>query len=75
MNKLLLAFIFILLNAGTVCAQISLEECYVLAKNNYPQIKKADLITKTKDYSITNVGVKELSLTFEFQHYLCFENQ
>ena len=57
MNKLLLAFIFILLNAGTVCAQISLEECYVLAKNNYPQIKKADLITKTKDYSITNANM------------------
>ena len=32
MNKLLLAFTLIILNAGTVFAQISLEECYVLAK-------------------------------------------
>ena len=57
MNKLLLAFTIIILNAGNVFAQISLEECYVLAKNNYPQIKKADLITKTKDYSITNANM------------------
>ena len=57
MNKLLLAFTLIILNAGTVFAQISLEECYVLAKNNYPQIKKADLITKTRDYSITNANM------------------
>lgn len=57
MNKLLLAFTLIILNAGTVFAQISLEECYILAKNNYPQIKKADLITKTKDYSITNANM------------------
>ncbi len=57
MNKLLLAFTFIILNAGTVFAQISLEECYILAKNNYPQIKKADLITKTRDYSITNANM------------------
>lgn len=57
MNKLLLALTFIILNTGTVFAQISLEECYTLAKNNYPQIKKADLITKTKDYSITNANM------------------
>lgn len=57
MNKLLLAFAIIILNAGTVFAQISLEECYVLAKNNYPQIKQADLITKTRDYSITNANM------------------
>lgn len=57
MNKLLLAFTLIILNAGTVFAQISLEECYVLAKNNYPQIKKADLITKTRDYNITNANM------------------
>lgn len=57
MNKLLLAFTLIILNAGTVFAQISLEECYILAKNNYPQIKKADLITKTRDYSITNANM------------------
>lgn len=57
MNKLLLALTFIILNTGTVFAQISLEECYTLAKNNYPQIKKADLITKTRDYSITNANM------------------
>lgn len=64
MNKLLLALTFIILNTGTVFAQISLEECYVLAKNNYPQIKKADLITKTRDYSITNANMGYIPKVF-----------
>lgn len=57
MARLLIIFAFLILNAGTLFAQISLEECYVLARNNYPQIKKGDLITKTKDYSITNANM------------------
>lgn len=57
MNKLLLVFTFIICSAGTLFAQISLEECYILARNNYPQIKKGNLITKTKDYSIANANM------------------
>ncbi len=57
MSKILAAFIVLIINTGTVFAQISLEECYISAKNNYPQIKKADLIAKTRDYSITNANM------------------
>lgn len=57
MNKIFIAFVFIIINANYVFAQITLEECYILAKNNYPQIKKADLIIKTKDYNITNANM------------------
>lgn len=33
-----------------------LEECYQLAEENYPLIKKRDLIEATRDYSISNVS-------------------
>ena len=47
-----------------VCASISLVsgqaltigECYSLARKNYPLIKQRDLITKTKDYSVSNAA-------------------
>lgn len=35
---------------------ISIEDCYKLAKQNYPLIKRQDLITKSKEYSIANVS-------------------
>lgn len=41
----------------TAFSQISLEECYSLAKSNYPQIKQADLIDKMTDYNITNANM------------------
>ena len=41
---------------GQVIKAIQLEECYKLAKQQYPLIKQRDLIEKTKDYSIENVG-------------------
>lgn len=57
MNKIILTLTFSFIFITNAFAQISLDECYILAKNNYPQIKKADLITKTKDYSITNANM------------------
>lgn len=57
MNKFILTVTFLFIFITNAFAQISLDECYILAKNNYPQIKKADLITKTKDYSITNANM------------------
>jgi outer membrane protein TolC len=34
----------------------SIEDVYQLARKNYPLIKQRDLITKTKDYSVSNVA-------------------
>ena len=35
---------------------LSLNSCYALAKNNYPLIKKHELITKSKDYLLENIA-------------------
>ncbi len=34
----------------------TLEKCYALARQNYPLIKKHDLITRSSNYSIENAG-------------------
>jgi outer membrane protein TolC len=35
---------------------LSIEKAYLLARDNYPLIKQRDLITKTKDYSVSNAA-------------------
>lgn len=35
---------------------LTLEECYLLAKENYPEIKKLGLIAKTTEYTIDNAN-------------------
>ena len=35
---------------------ISLDSCYVLAKKNYPLIRKYELIDKSEDYSLENIA-------------------
>jgi outer membrane protein TolC len=35
---------------------ITLEECYKLARQNYPLLKQSDLIAKTKDFDIENAA-------------------
>ena len=35
---------------------LTIQECYQLARKNYPLIKQRDLITKTKDYSVSNAS-------------------
>jgi outer membrane protein TolC len=36
--------------------ELTISECYSLARKNYPLIKQRDLITKTKDYSVSNAS-------------------
>ena len=50
--KYLLLFLFTAVNAQT----LTLEECYDLAKQNYPLIKRHDLIAKTKEYNLQNAA-------------------
>src|SRR6185503_6637021 len=35
---------------------LTIQECYQLARKNYPLIKQRDLITKTKEYSVSNAS-------------------
>jgi len=35
---------------------LTIGECYSLARKNYPLIKQRDLITKTKEYSVSNAA-------------------
>ncbi|MDQ0477793.1 TolC family protein [Chryseobacterium sp. MDT2-18] len=50
--KYLLLLLFFTGNAQT----LTLEECYGLAKQNYPLIKRNNLIAKTKEYNLQNVA-------------------
>lgn len=62
-NKALLAFSIGLLSFGLANAQIehlALEECYRLAKDNYPAVKKMDLVARTADYTVKNANKKFL---------------
>lgn len=35
---------------------VSLDNCYILAKQNYPLVKQYELIAKSKEYSIENIS-------------------
>ena len=35
---------------------LTIEECYRLARENYPRLKKQDLIAKTSQYTVENAG-------------------
>jgi outer membrane protein TolC len=49
---LMLCFNWITAQSGS----LSLEECYRLAKENYPMIRKMDVIAKTADFTIENAN-------------------
>jgi hypothetical protein len=54
---LLVAVLSISINAkAQTPILLSLEQCYALAKQNYPLIKQRDLIEKSRDYTISNIG-------------------
>ena len=59
-NKLhqmkILKYLFLLLFFSGNAQTLTLEECYSLAKQNYPLIKRHDLIAKTKEYNLQNVA-------------------
>ncbi|MFT3903668.1 MAG: TolC family protein [Niabella sp.] len=60
-RKVFLTLSFGSLAFGLVNAQLlTLEECYSLAKENYPAVKKMDLVAKSADYTIKNAGKKFL---------------
>jgi outer membrane protein TolC len=44
----------------TNAQSITIEECYQLAKENYPAIKKLDLISKTEEFNIQNANKRYL---------------
>jgi len=48
--------IILLLAAIHLSAQktLTIDQCYTLARNNYPLLKQRDLIQKTKDYTVQN---------------------
>ena len=55
--------IFLVIVVSKATAQtdpLTLEECYQLAKQNYPAIKKLDLIAKTSEYDLQNANKKFL---------------
>ncbi|KEY19200.1 TolC family protein [Kaistella antarctica] len=52
----ILKLIFLLLFFSSNAQTLTLEECYDLAKQNYPLIKRHDLIAKTKEYNIQNAA-------------------
>lgn len=49
-------YIFLLFFFSTNAQTLTLEECYGLAKQNYPLIKRHDLISKTKEYNLQNAA-------------------
>ena len=43
--------------AGThLSAQMTLEECVALAQDNYPLIRKYDLLTQTKEVNLSDIN-------------------
>jgi outer membrane protein TolC len=61
--KILLMVVSLLMYSFFATAQINsitLDTCYVLAKQNYPLIKQYELILKTKEYSIENIAKRYL---------------
>src|ERR1017187_9897275 len=59
MKKVFIFFSLLLMAAesyGQSSKTINLDDCYKLARQQYPLIKQHDLIEKTKDYSIQNAS-------------------
>ena len=60
MKRLLFALYSFSVSSLTIKAQtatsLSIDECYQLARQNFPLIKQKDLIQKTKEYSIENIS-------------------
>ena len=52
----ILKYIFLLLFFSVNAQTLTLEESYGLAKQNYPLIKRHDLIAKTKEYNLQNAA-------------------
>ena len=55
MKRIIFILIFICLHFG-VFAQLSLEECQQLARENYPMVKQFDLVEKSKEMNLSNAA-------------------
>lgn len=57
--------------AQTTAGNLSLEECYSLARSNYPLIKQQDLISRTNEFSLDNAQkavMPQLSIAGQATH-------
>jgi len=54
-NLLLLILLLLSIDFAKAQSQITLEECYSKARENYPLIKQKEYIAQSKDYNISNV--------------------
>jgi outer membrane protein TolC len=52
----LTVFLLITVASNAQTTVYTIEKCYALARQNYPLIKKHDLIARTSNYSIENAG-------------------
>lgn len=53
---LLLSLLILQKATGQAAAQLTLEQCYTLAENNYPLIRQIELLENTKNYSLENAA-------------------
>lgn len=56
MKKLVIYSLIFFHSIGSVFAQLTIEECYSKARDNYPMIKRYELIEKLKDCDLSNAG-------------------
>lgn len=57
MKRLIISFIICTLSFSGIAAQVTvtLDECQQLARENYPLIKRYDLIRQTTDFTVSNI--------------------
>lgn len=60
MKRIEIFFLTLAFAVGLCRAELTITECYDLARANYPQIKQYGLIEQTRDFNISNVGKKWL---------------
>lgn len=66
MKHFLLSIIFLFTTiAASSQYRYSVEDCWEMAKNNYPSIKFFNLIEKSRDYSLLNVSENRLPQKFD----------
>ncbi|MDR0394906.1 MAG: TolC family protein [Tannerella sp.] len=71
MKRLLFFFVFATGCVSSVHAQFALDECQVLARENYPLIKQYDLIEQSTGYSVANAAkayLPQVSLAAQATH-------
>jgi len=55
-HKVISLGVFMLCSALVFSQQLTLDECYNLAKKNYPLVKQMALVEKTKEYNVANAS-------------------